>query len=139
VVVDWSEMRAGGSAGNTSLALTGLGGSHRFVASTGNDANGAWLRAQFDAASGHWIVDDCNTTVTVGMVHKGGDRVFFTASGHLQRAGLDDLLTRLPAAQLPAMVRLSGRSLRSWTVVRLEIGSLVLSFSTFAKFSARSD
>jgi sugar/nucleoside kinase (ribokinase family) len=98
VEVERSEMRAGGSAGNTSLALSGLGVAHRFVATTGNDPNGVWLQKQFDAASCDWIVDDCATTITVGIVHKGGDRVFFTAPGHLQRARLDDLLARLPAA-----------------------------------------
>ena len=98
VMVDRSEMRAGGSAGNISLALSGLGVPHRFIASTGNDPNGAWLRAQFDAASCDWIIDECATTVTVGIVHRGGDRVFFTAPGHLQSARLDDLLARLPTA-----------------------------------------
>jgi sugar/nucleoside kinase (ribokinase family) len=98
VVVDRSEMRAGGSAGNTALALTGLGVPHRFVASTGTDPNGLWLRAQFDAAQCDWIDDPADTTLTVGIVHKGGDRVFFTTPGHLQSARLDDLLSRLPQA-----------------------------------------
>ncbi|MER2536999.1 MAG: carbohydrate kinase family protein [Rhizobiaceae bacterium] len=98
VVVERSEMRAGGSAGNTALALSGLGVPHLFVASTGNDPNGAWLRERFDPACCDWIVDDCDTTVTVGIVHKGGDRAFFTTPGHLQRARLDDLLARIPRA-----------------------------------------
>ena len=97
VMVDRSEMRAGGSAGNISLALTGLGVPHRFIASTGNDPNGAWLRDQFDPACCDWIIDDYTTTITVGIVHKGGDRVFFTAPGHLQTARLADLLARVPA------------------------------------------
>lgn len=98
VVVERSEMRAGGSAGNTSLALTGLNVPHRLMASTGNDPNGAWLRGQFEAGCCDWIIDDCSTTLTVGIVHKGGDRVFFTTPGHLQSARLDDLLARLPQA-----------------------------------------
>jgi sugar/nucleoside kinase (ribokinase family) len=98
VVVDRSEMRAGGSAGNTSLALSGLNVPHRLMASTGNDPNGAWLRGQFDAGCCDWIIDDCSTTLTVGIVHKGGDRVFFTTPGHLQSARLDDLLARLAQA-----------------------------------------
>ena len=98
VMVDRSEMRAGGSAGNTSLALSGLNVPHRLIASTGNDPNGAWLRDQFDAGCCDWIIDDCSTTLTVGIVHKGGDRVFFTTPGHLQSARLDDLLARLPRA-----------------------------------------
>lgn len=98
VVVDRSEMRPGGSAGNTALALTGMGVPHRMVASVGNDPNGAWLSAQFDATSTEWIVEPCDTTLTVGIVHKGGDRVFFTTPGHLQKASLEDLVEHLPHA-----------------------------------------
>ncbi|WP_312795946.1 carbohydrate kinase family protein [Tianweitania sp.] len=98
VVVERSEQRAGGSAGNTALALTGLRIPHRFIASAGTDPNGLWLRAQFDPVSSVWIDDAADTTLTVGIVHKGGDRVFFTTPGHLQSARLDDLLSRMPEA-----------------------------------------
>ncbi|GHD16240.1 carbohydrate kinase family protein [Tianweitania populi] len=98
VVVKRSEQRAGGSAGNTALALTGLRIPHRFIASTGTDPNGLWLRAQFDPASSVWIDDVADTTLTVGIVHKGGDRVFFTTPGHLQSAQLDDLLAHISDA-----------------------------------------
>lgn len=98
IMVERSETRAGGSAGNTALALSGMGVPHLFIASTGNDPNGTWLREKFDPACCDWIMDDCDTTITVGIVHKGGDRAFFTTPGHLQRAGLDDLLARVPAA-----------------------------------------
>lgn len=98
IVVERSEMRAGGSAGNTALALTGLGVPHLFVASTGNDPNGGWLRERFDPACCDWIVDDCGTTLTVGIVHRGGDRAFFTTPGHLQTARLADLRQRIPTA-----------------------------------------
>lgn len=109
VVVERSEMRPGGSAGNAALALAGMGTPHRFIASVGDDPNGAWLRSQFDEASTEWIVDRCDTTVTVGIVHKGGDRAFFTTPGHLQSARLEDLLSRLPEAPHPgACALLSG-------------------------------
>jgi sugar/nucleoside kinase (ribokinase family) len=109
IVVERSEMRAGGSAGNTALALTGLGVPHLFVASTGNDPNGGWLRERFDAACCDWIVDACDTTLTVGIVHKGGDRAFFTTPGHLQTARLSDLRERIPAAPAgPAFAIVSG-------------------------------
>lgn len=98
VVVDRSEMRPGGSAGNTSLALSGMGVAHRMIASVGHDPNGTWLSGQFDADAAEWIVELTSTTLTVGIVHKGGDRVFFTTPGHLQRAGLKDLIERLPQA-----------------------------------------
>jgi len=112
VVVERLEMRAGGSAGNTALALTGLGAPHCFIACTGTDPNGLWLRTQFDPSSTIWIDDAAATTVTVGIVHKGGDRVFFTTPGHLQSARFGDLLARLPAApQDHAYAILSGNFL----------------------------
>lgn len=96
VMVERSEMRAGGSAGNTSLALTGMSIAHHFIASTGNDPNGQWLRAQFDARSCTWLTESCDTTLTVGIVHAGGDRAFFTTPGHLQRAKTSDLIDHIP-------------------------------------------
>ncbi len=98
VMVERSEMRAGGSAGNTALALTGMGVAHRFVASTGSDPNGRWLMSQFDPASTDWLVHDGATTLTVGIVHRGGDRAFFTTPGHLQAARIADLLDRVEEA-----------------------------------------
>lgn len=98
IVVERSEMRPGGSAGNMALALTGMGTPYLFIASTGDDPNGAWLRSQFDRQSCRWIDDQGQTTVTVGIVHKGGDRVFFTTPGHLQTARTQDLLEALPDA-----------------------------------------
>lgn len=98
IMVERSEMRPGGSAGNMALALSGMGTPYLFVASTGDDPNGAWLRGQFDAGLCQWIPDREQTTVTVGIVHKGGDRVFFTTPGHLQTARTQDLLDALPPA-----------------------------------------
>ena len=98
VILPRSEMRPGGSAGNTALALSGLGVPHRLVAGVGVDMMGDWLAAQFDPAYSTWIVMDCATTVTVGIVHHGGDRAFFTTTGHLHESRLEDLATRIPAA-----------------------------------------
>lgn len=112
IEVERAEMRAGGSAGNTALALTGLGQPHRLIASTGDDPNGVWLRGEFDAATSDWIDDPGMTTTTVGIVHKGGDRVFFTTPGHLQRATPEALLARIPAApHRHAVAILSGNLL----------------------------
>ncbi|TKT69318.1 carbohydrate kinase family protein [Aquamicrobium sp. LC103] len=109
IMVERSEMRPGGSAGNSALALAGLGVAHRLLASTGNDPNGTWLRGQFASDGCDWLIDDCDTTITVGIVHKGGDRAFFTTPGHLQKAPLDDLVARLPAAPREgAMAIVSG-------------------------------
>ncbi|MBX3529661.1 MAG: carbohydrate kinase family protein [Rhizobiaceae bacterium] len=112
IEVERAEMRAGGSAGNTALALTGLAEPHLMVASTGDDPNGVWLRGEFDLACCDWIDDPGMTTTTVGIVHKGGDRVFFTTPGHLQRATPQALLARVPTAPRPGAVAiLSGNLL----------------------------
>ena len=112
VEVERAEMRAGGSAGNTALALAGLGEPHLLVASTGDDPNGVWLRGEFDPACCDWIDDPGMTTTTVGIVHEGGDRAFFTTPGHLQRAAPEVLMNRVPAApRQGAVAILSGNLL----------------------------
>lgn len=112
IEVERAEKRAGGSAGNTALALGGLGEPHLMVASTGDDSDGDWLRGQFEATSCDWIEDRGATTLTVGIVHKGGDRAFFTTPGHLQRATAEQMLARIPSAPEPGAVAiLSGNLL----------------------------
>ncbi len=112
VEVERAEMRAGGSAGNTALALAGLREPHLLIASTGSDPNGTWLRGEFDAACCDWIDDTGMTTTTVGIVHKGGDRAFFTTPGHLQRATPEALMARIPSAPgAEAVAILSGNLL----------------------------
>lgn len=109
IMVERAETRAGGSAGNSALALAGMGVPHLLIASTGDDANGAFLRGAFDAASCDWTVAPCATTLTVGIVHRGGDRAFFTTPGHLDVARADDLIARLPDAPAgPAFALISG-------------------------------
>jgi sugar/nucleoside kinase (ribokinase family) len=109
IMVERAETRAGGSAGNSALALSGLGAPHLFIAATGDDANGAWLRAAFDPASCDWTVEPGATTLTVAIVHRGGDRAFFTTPGHLDKIRAEDLIARLPQApQGAAFALLSG-------------------------------
>lgn len=109
VILPRSEMRAGGSAGNTALALSGLAVPHRLVAAVGADMMGDWLAACFDAAYSTWVAMDCETTLTVGIVHKGGDRAFFTTTGHLAVARVQDLLERAPQSPAnPAFAIISG-------------------------------
>lgn len=98
IVLPRSEMRAGGSAGNTALALSGLASPHRMIAAVGEDVMGSWLASRFDKDTCEWIVMDVPTTVTVGIVHVGGDRAFFTTTGHLAEASLDDILKKIPDA-----------------------------------------
>lgn len=102
IMVPRSEMRPGGSAGNAALALTGFGVPHRLVASVGNDVMGGWLAESFDSRYSTWLSQDCATTITVGIVHKGGDRAFFTTPGHLLETGVDELLGHIPTAPTAA-------------------------------------
>src|SRR6516162_6912579 len=45
-VVERSELRAGGSAGNAALAVSYLGGDSQLLSVVGNDEPGAWLAGQ---------------------------------------------------------------------------------------------
>ncbi|MTI16183.1 carbohydrate kinase family protein [Rhodobacteraceae bacterium RKSG542] len=107
-----SEMRAGGSAGNSSLALSGLEVPHRYISTIGTDVNGKWLKGEFDPACCDWIETDDATTLTVGIVHKGGDRAFFTTPGHLLTADATSLIDRIPnAPEGVAIALISGQFL----------------------------
>lgn len=98
VILPNSEMRPGGSAGNTALALEGLGLPHTLVATVGDDAIGNWLKGSFSEDNSLWAVLPGATTVTVGVIHKGGDRALLTSSGHLQRTRTQDFGDRIPRA-----------------------------------------
>src|SRR4030081_2866969 len=46
-ILERSELRAGGSAGNATLAVSYLGGASRLLSGVGNDDLGNWLSEQF--------------------------------------------------------------------------------------------
>jgi sugar/nucleoside kinase (ribokinase family) len=79
-----SEMRAGGSAGNVALALRSLGAPVRLISAIGNDPLGHWLTGQFDGIDTELTVIDTATSTSVGLLHEGGERNFFTTRGHLE-------------------------------------------------------
>jgi sugar/nucleoside kinase (ribokinase family) len=91
-----SEMRVGGQAGNTALALAGLGARYRIIANTGDDPLGAWLRGAFPEHASDWSRSSRPTTLTVGIVHPGDERTFFTTIGHLAEFAPGQVLERLP-------------------------------------------
>ncbi|HVO05092.1 MAG TPA: carbohydrate kinase family protein [Candidatus Cybelea sp.] len=101
IMLDHSETRFGGAAGNTALALDALGVKHRLIASVGDDIFGRWLRSGFNAASSDWIVVPGATTISVGIVDPGGERTFITSQGHLSVFGLADVLGHLPSRAAP--------------------------------------
>jgi sugar/nucleoside kinase (ribokinase family) len=96
VVLPDYELRGGGSAGNTALALRALGVPTKLLANAGNDTLGRWLRDSFGEAAAHWRLAECSTTVSVGITHPSGERTFFTNVGHLDVLGADDVLPFLP-------------------------------------------
>jgi sugar/nucleoside kinase (ribokinase family) len=91
------ELRVGGQAGNAGLALAALGALHRVVANVGDDPLGRWLADAFPGSSAAWPRASAPTTVTVGLLHTGGERTFFTNVGHLSAFSPDQLLAQLPA------------------------------------------
>lgn len=108
-VVEQSELRAGGSAGNAALAVSYLGGSPRLLSAVGDDQAGAWLSEEFRALGVALAVCKAPTTLTVGIVHSSGDRTFFTTRGHLEKLTFELLRPSLtPAARPGSIALLSG-------------------------------
>lgn len=92
IIVEHDELRVGGCAGNSALALQALGVPFELVASVGSDRFGAWLAAEFPDHSKGWKVHKENTTISVGITHPDGERTFFTTLGHLPHYGAADVL-----------------------------------------------
>lgn len=108
-VVEHSELRAGGSAGNAALAVSYLGGIPQLLSVVGNDETGAWLGREFGALGIPLPVCEAPTTVTVGLIHDSGERTFFTTRGHLEKLSYELLRPRLlPASDAHAIALLSG-------------------------------
>jgi len=97
-VLPHSDMRVGGQAGNTGLALAALGARHRVVANIGADPLGAWLCGAFPDSASRWPHASALTTLTVGLMHPGGERTFFTTVGHLAEFSPHHVLDQLPPA-----------------------------------------
>ena len=108
-VVEQSELRAGGSAGNAALAVSYLGGVPQLLSAVGNDETGAWLSGEFRALGVSLAVCEAPTTVTVGLLHSSGERTFFTTRGHLEKLTFELLRPSLaPAAHPGSLALLSG-------------------------------
>lgn len=95
------ELRVGGQAGNTGLALAALGARHRVIANMGDDPLGQWLRDGFPGTGQAWPHASAPATVTVGLVHTGGERTFFTSVGHLAEFSPEHVLVQLPTRAQP--------------------------------------
>ncbi len=100
-VLPHSELRLGGAAGNTALALRAIGARYNLIASRGSDIFGAWLAEQFgsDALSDPPL--PAPTTISVGLVDPSGERTFLTSTGHLDAWDAATVATRLSAEVRP--------------------------------------
>ena len=108
-IMERSELRAGGSAGNAALAVSYLGGVARLLSIVGNDDIGVWLGEQFRRLGASLQVCDAPTTLTVGLIHSCGERTLFTTRGHLEKLSYEIVRARLaPAAHSNAIALLSG-------------------------------
>lgn len=94
--VDHSELRAGGPAGNTGLALKALGVPHHIVCNVGNDMFGAWLVETFGEVARNWPKVATPTALSVGVEHPGGERSFLTTAGNLAVQTPESMLAMLP-------------------------------------------
>lgn len=96
-MLEHSDLRPGGSAGNTALALKALQTPCQLVANQGNDYFAPWLAGFFAESAPHWPVCDCETSLTFGVTHPDNERTFFSNQGHIVRLNMQDVLQQLPA------------------------------------------
>jgi ribokinase len=108
-LMERSELRAGGAAGNAALAVSWLGGDSQLLSVVGNDETGTWLRGLFRTLGASLAVCDAPTTLTVGLIHSCGERTFFTTRGHLETLSYELLRPSLvPAPHSHSIALLSG-------------------------------
>ena len=129
-LMDHSELRPGGSAGNAALAASYLGIPCRLLSLVGNDSLGTWLAEQFQQLNPALPVCELATSVSVGIIHACGERTFLTTRGHLEAFDYPHVHPFLSRARhRPSIVLLSGVFLtpklrRHYTRVMDEIAAL---------------
>ncbi len=123
-VVEYTEMRAGGSAGNSALAAHYLGQSCRLLSMVGNDDFGKWLTEQLQQFDVYLPTCEAATSLSVGVIHDCGERTFLTSKGHLEILELPNIQEELEDAPTPGSIALlSGVFLTPR--VRLRYGELI--------------
>ena len=104
-----SELRAGGSGGNTALAASYIGAESRLVSAVGNDALGVWLKEQFSSLNAALCACSAPTSISVGFIHPCGERTFFTTRGHLETFAYEHVRPLLhPTPSAGSIVMLCG-------------------------------
>ncbi len=99
MVLQKSEMRPGGSAGNAAIALAALNADVSLFASIGSDAIGAWLQTQFADVNAHLERCEGATSISVGILHPNAERTFLTSDGHLARQSWTSVAGQITAAR----------------------------------------
>jgi ribokinase len=108
-LMDHSELRPGGSAGNAALAASYLGVPCRLLSLVGKDSLGVWLAEQFQQLNPALPVCELATSVSVGVIHACGERTFLTTRGHLEAFDYPHVHPFLARARhRPSIVLLSG-------------------------------
>jgi sugar/nucleoside kinase (ribokinase family) len=111
VVVDRYELRVGGAAGNTGLALAALGlelGQELdAIGSVGDDAMGRWLEQQLEGVM-RLTRAPTETALTVGLTHPDGQRTFVSYLGHLGHLPEERVAAALESAQEGDLLLLCG-------------------------------
>jgi len=108
-LMERSELRAGGSAGNAALAAGFLGAPCRLLSLVGNDSLGTWLTEQFAGLDASLPACDRATSLSIGIIHSCGERTFFTTRGHLEAFAYEHVGPLLTRARRPnSVVLLSG-------------------------------
>lgn len=109
VLVENSELREGGAAGNTALALRALGCEQRLLSTMGQDFFGQWLRIRFGDLAADWTPSDRITSFSVGITHPDGERTFFSNHGHVEDLSAADIIPLLtPQAVNGTTVLITG-------------------------------
>src|SRR5215469_8113718 len=108
ILMDKSEVRHGGSAGNAVLAARYLGERAELVSAVGSDELGSWLRDQLGVEGTALAVCDGPTTLTVGIIHASSERTFFTTRGHLEQLTYELLRPHIPPSSPGSIALLSG-------------------------------
>lgn len=101
VMLQHSELRPGGSAGNCALALEAMQVPHRAIANQGNDGLSHWLASHFPHSAKQWPRYACETSLTVGVTHPDNERSFLSNYGHITLLTVDDVLAQLPPQAVP--------------------------------------
>lgn len=98
-ITDKHELRPGGSACNTALALNYVGGEYTLLSLVGNNHFGKWLASHFANTNSYF--SECNqpTTMSVCLTHSCSERTIFTTKGHLEHMEYEHAVARLAPAQ----------------------------------------